>query len=237
MPRSYYEGDEPYPFPQPPPSTPPTQGPGPATPPPGGGPEPPVPAPSGGGGGGLALPDYPRIQIPGAPPFVAPQFSAPTMESAMNEPGYQFRLNSGRQAMERSAAARGSLRGGNTLTDLLEYGQNFGAQEYQNVYDRALSDYDRLYKASYDEYAPNLAAWNLRSSGLKEAQLAQYNAQLGNYLQQSAPHYSPEPNLEELLGPEPAPPPEVQGGPYTWGGQSQGGPQQFYDEDDPRNYF
>jgi len=47
-------------------------------------------------------------------------------------PGYQFRMNQGLQAMERSAAAKGNLLSGNTLAAAQEYGQGMASQEYQN---------------------------------------------------------------------------------------------------------
>ena len=87
------------------------------------------------------------------PPIVPPAFQAPTQESIEADPSYQFRLGQGRKALENSAAARGTLRSGGTLKDILEYGQNLGAQQYDTVYDRARSEYDRArseYDADYD---------------------------------------------------------------------------------------
>src|ERR1700757_976619 len=43
------------------------------------------------------------------------QFQAPTGVTEANDPGYQFRLEQGRKALENSAAARGGLLSGNTL--------------------------------------------------------------------------------------------------------------------------
>lgn len=47
-------------------------------------------------------------------------------------PGYQFALEQGRQAIERSAAAGGGLVSGNTLAALTEYGQGLADQNFQN---------------------------------------------------------------------------------------------------------
>ncbi len=82
--------------------------------------------------------------------FTPPTFEAPTMESVYADPGYQFRLRSGQEALERSAAARGTLRTGGTLRDILQYGQDLGAQEYAGVYNRALGLYDRRYQSELD---------------------------------------------------------------------------------------
>lgn len=52
------------------------------------------------------------------------------------DPGLQFRMNQGRDAVEGSAAARGGLLSGGTLKALTNYGQEFGSQEYGKAYDR-----------------------------------------------------------------------------------------------------
>ena len=52
------------------------------------------------------------------------------------DPGYQFRLEQGQMALERSAAAGSGARGGASLKGAIEYGQEFASQEYQNVYNR-----------------------------------------------------------------------------------------------------
>jgi hypothetical protein len=51
-------------------------------------------------------------------------------------PGYQFRVDEGRKAMERSAAARGMLNSGGMLRQLQEYGQGAASQEYGNQFNR-----------------------------------------------------------------------------------------------------
>jgi hypothetical protein len=76
-------------------------------------------------------------------------FTAPTPESAADEPGYRFSSEQGRKALESSAAGRGILRTGGTLKDILEYGNKFAEQNYNNVFNRQYqtwqgnSDWDR----------------------------------------------------------------------------------------------
>lgn len=64
------------------------------------------------------------------------------------DPGYQFRMQQGADALQRSAAARGGLMNGGTAKALTEYGQNFASNEYQNAYNRFNNDqslrFDRL---------------------------------------------------------------------------------------------
>lgn len=68
-------------------------------------------------------------------------FVAPTMAEAVNDPGYQFTLNQGLQALQNSAAGRGSYFTPNLRQGLIDYGQNAAAQQYQNVYNRSLASY------------------------------------------------------------------------------------------------
>ena len=96
-------------------------------------PAPPPPKAGGGGGAGLgySLGDsFPSIETPGVPKFVAPKFSLPTAESVLNLPGYKFREQQGRDALEHSAAAKGLTRTGGTLKDLASWNQGFASQEY-----------------------------------------------------------------------------------------------------------
>ena len=44
---------------------------------------------------------------------------------------YKFRVQQGQEALQRSLGAKGLLRSGNRLTELTNYGQNMGAQEYE----------------------------------------------------------------------------------------------------------
>lgn len=73
------------------------------------------------------------------------QFQAPTNVTEQNDPGYQFRLQQGEQALQNSAAARGDLLSGNTLAGITQYGQDYASNEYQNVYNRAFNQYSTAY--------------------------------------------------------------------------------------------
>lgn len=68
-----------------------------------------------------------------------------TMSDFTQDPGYQFRMQEGMKAIERSAAAGGGLNSGRTMKALTQYGQNLAAQEYQNAYDRFNADRDRRF--------------------------------------------------------------------------------------------
>lgn len=61
---------------------------------------------------------------------------APTMADLQIDPGYAFREKQGELALQRSAAARGSLQGGGFAKDLQNFGQQNASQEYQNAFQR-----------------------------------------------------------------------------------------------------
>ena len=144
------------------------------------------PAPGGGGGGGgggqsLGPGGRPTFNLPGVPGFTPPAFTVPTLQSALQEPGFQFRLQGGQDALQRSAAARGVLRTGGTLKDFIDYGQNFASAEYSNVFNRALQEYDRKYQGARDQFAPMLAQWQTRADLEKAAGLAAFQREWDQY--------------------------------------------------------
>lgn len=59
-----------------------------------------------------------------------------SMADYQADPGYQFRLDEGQKALERSAAARGGLQSGAALKAAARFGQDYGSQEYQNAFNR-----------------------------------------------------------------------------------------------------
>ena len=56
------------------------------------------------------------------------------------DPGYAFRFNEGMKGLNATAAARGGLISGNALKGATDYGQAAGSQEYQNAYNRYLTN-------------------------------------------------------------------------------------------------
>jgi hypothetical protein len=104
------------------------------------------------------LPPVPEFNPPNytpPPAFAYEDFHAPSYEDAASDPGYQFAVKQGAQAMEQGAAAKGVLNTGGTLKDLLNYGQAAGATQYNNVFSRDLSSYGQNYKKAADTYATN----------------------------------------------------------------------------------
>jgi hypothetical protein len=61
---------------------------------------------------------------------------APNMEALQADPGYQFQLQQGNQALERSLAARGLGQSGAALKAAQEYGQGLANQTYNDYFNR-----------------------------------------------------------------------------------------------------
>lgn len=61
------------------------------------------------------------------------QFTGANLSS---DPGYQFGLDQGTQALERSAAARGGLYSGATMKALQRYGQDYGGTKFNEAFQR-----------------------------------------------------------------------------------------------------
>jgi hypothetical protein len=58
------------------------------------------------------------------------------MNNFQNTPGYQFARDQGLDAVNRTAAARGGLAGGNNTVDLMKYATGFADQTYGNYMSR-----------------------------------------------------------------------------------------------------
>jgi len=100
-------------------------------------------------------------------------------DSIANTNGYRFRFNEGQQALERSAAAKGMLRSGNTLAALTNYGQGAASQEYGNEVSRlgALSGQQNQYNIgrmglANQEQATGNADWQGRTGTALSALVA-----------------------------------------------------------------
>jgi hypothetical protein len=66
-------------------------------------------------------------------------------EDFHQQPGYQFAMEQGQQALERSAAAKGGALSGGTLKALTQYGQNTADQQYQQAFNNYQTDTTNRY--------------------------------------------------------------------------------------------
>ena len=69
------------------------------------------------------------------------QGAAPTMQDVQNEPGYQFGLQQGKNALEGSAAAKGGLYSGQALKELNQFGNDYASTKYNDAWNRTQQDY------------------------------------------------------------------------------------------------
>jgi hypothetical protein len=98
-----------------------------------------------------------------------------TQSDFQTDPGYQFRMQQGQKALERSAAARGGLQSGGTMKAVSRYGQDFASNEYQNAYTRFNADRDRRYGR-----LSSLAGMGQTASGTMANAGAHYADNVGN---------------------------------------------------------
>ena len=100
-----------------------------------------------------ARPDY--LQGEYKAPVWNEQFQVPDAAALYADPGYQARLDAAQKAMQRSAAAKGSILSGGTQVALGREAQNLASQEYGNAFNRALGAYQSRYGQFLD--AANLS--------------------------------------------------------------------------------
>lgn len=70
----------------------------------------------------------------------ASRYTPFSMEQFQQDPGYAFRMREGLKALDRTAAARGGLLGGNQLRGVTQFGQDLASQEYTNAFNRYQSE-------------------------------------------------------------------------------------------------
>jgi hypothetical protein len=99
------------------------------------------------------------------------------------DPGYQFRMNQGMNAINQSAASQGQSLSSATQKALQKYGQGQASSEYQNAYNRfgqnRAFDYSVFGDAYNRQAAEKNAQWN-RGTGLANVGINAAN-QMGQY--------------------------------------------------------
>jgi len=116
------------------------------------------------------------------------QFVAPNAQTMQLDPGYQFRMQEGQKALERSASARGTLNTGGTMKAAQAYGQGLASQEYGNVYNRAIGEYQQAYNIFENNQAgrfnrlASLAGMGQTAAGQLNSAAGAYGANAGNLM-------------------------------------------------------
>lgn len=123
-----------------------------------------------------------------------------SMQDFEQDPGYAFRRDQGMQQIQRSAAAQGGLLSGAALKGIQRFGQDLASQEYQNAFNRFLSNQNNQFNrlaslagvgqtannalqtagGNYANAVANINQNNAMNQG--NAALAQGNARASGYL-------------------------------------------------------
>lgn len=94
-----------------------------------------------------------------AQPFQSTATYTPsTLADLYADPGYEARLEAGRQTMEKSAAAKGNLLTGGTLKDEDQAAQDYASNEFQNVSNRNLTNFGTAYNRDLTDWTTNYNA-------------------------------------------------------------------------------
>lgn len=129
-----------------------------------------------GGGARPALPTIGPFNEPGP-------FKGPTPEEAFADPGYVFARDQSLEGLQNSAAAKGLLRSGGTLKDLLAWGNNFATQRYGDVYKRRADEYDKNLAALIQDYQLDTGATLTNAQLASNRYDADYDKQWREYLE------------------------------------------------------
>lgn len=100
-----------------------------------------------------------------------------TMEDFFNDPGYQFRLQQGQQAINRAMAAKGLRQSTAAVRGLADFNQGLASQEYQNAWDRWNENRTQQYNMM-----SNLAGMGQVQSGRLAGAAGQYGTNVGNIM-------------------------------------------------------
>lgn len=108
-----------------------------------------------------------------------------SMGDFQEDPGYQFRMQQGQQALERSAAARGGLLSGRAGKDMTNYAQGAASQEYGNVYNRKFNEF-QTNRSNQLNPLQSLAGMSQTASGAMSNAAGNYGVNVGNNLTSTA---------------------------------------------------
>lgn len=117
------------------------------------------------GASGIAIPSLPNAPTP----TTYGDFVAPNPVDVASDPYYQFRAKEGEKALQRSAAARGTLLTGGMLKALEGYRQGLASEEAGNAFNRALSTYTTNRDTNAQNFGQQMGSYNAGLSGFNAA--------------------------------------------------------------------
>lgn len=106
------------------------------------------------------------------------------MGDFQTDPGYQFRLEQGAQARGNVLGAQGMKLSGRAQKELERYGQDYGSQEYGNVYGRRMGEFqqEQADKQNYLARLGQLAGYGAEGIRTATAAGSQAAGQMGNII-------------------------------------------------------
>lgn len=116
--------------------------------------------------------------IPPTPDFSGsrPTFNAPSVADAANDPGQQFRMQQGENALQNWAASKGTLDDSSTAKALEDYGQAAGQQGYADVWNRNFAKYQGDVGTWQTGLVnPTMTAWQTRAAAGEFQNQQNYN--------------------------------------------------------------
>ncbi len=159
-----------------------------------------APQAGGGGGGGGGMPGggggyggwggWGGSWSKGPPPsLTVDPFKPPDAETVLQDPGYQFRLNQGMNALQSTAAGKGTVFTGGNVKDITDYSQGVAAQEYQGAFDRAAQAWQANLGGKQAQWQSQYAPWQMGQQFGYGAWTTQQQAALQKYLQKEGETY------------------------------------------------
>lgn len=112
-------------------------------------------------------------------------FVAPNPGAFASDPSYQWRFREGQRALERGAAARGTLLTGRLQARLADEGQQMASQEYGNAFNRALQTYITNRDTNAQNYGQDVTSHGagLNAFQANSGNTLNYNRQLMDLMQ------------------------------------------------------
>jgi hypothetical protein len=121
------------------------------------------------------LPAWDPSGVQGLPQFQSPgEFHAPTGQSILDDPGYQFRRDQAMQSTINSKAAQGLFNSGGSIYDLGNLVSNFAGQEYNNAWNRDFGLWNQNWQNALAKYGADL--------NTADASFNRYNTGFGNQM-------------------------------------------------------
>ncbi len=145
----------------------------------------------GGGGGGYGgWGGWGGEWSKGPPPsFTVQPFKPPDAETVLSDPSYKFRLNQGLNALQSTAAGRGTVFTGGNVKDITDYSQAAASQEYGNAWNRAAQQWGLGLQGQQAQWQSQYAPWQMGQQFGYGAWTTKQNEALQKYLQKEGETY------------------------------------------------